>query len=171
MKNFDDIICFTDGSCCKNGKPGATAGIGIYYPCKEFEDVSDTFVLAPITSQRAELYAIYCALKNITENCKFKKLFIYTDSLYSINSLTVWNEKWQQNNWIGTNKKEVKNLDIIKPISEILKKYEKKIVFTHVDGHNNKGAKEGDINAIFNKRVDKLACEGTKKNENNNMIV
>lgn len=159
-KKFDKIICFTDGSCIKNGRIGAKAGIGIYFPCKEFTDVSNTFTLAPMTNQRAELYAIYTALDTITKGCKFDKLFIYTDSLYSIKCSTIWIKKWETNDWKGTNKKPIKNLDIIKPINDILKKYDNKIVFTHVKAHTN-----GDkIEDIFNSRADKLACSGTLKN-------
>ncbi len=159
-KSFDQIIVFTDGSCSGNGKKCARGGYGIYFPCSEFNNTSDTFTIAPITNQRTELYAIYKALKQITENCEFNKIFIYSDSLYSINCVTLWVKNWEKNNWLGSDKKEIKNLDIIQPIHNIITNYNGKIIFRHVKAHTGNDT----IEAIFNDRVDKLACEGTAKN-------
>lgn len=163
MRKFNEIIVFTDGSCCGNNckiKKTPIAGIGIYFPCSEFNNVSEPFTITPITNQRAELYAIYKTLKIVTEKCTFKKLFIYSDSLYSIRAVTLWIDTWEKNGWKTANKEDVKNLDIIKPIYEILNKYNSKIFFQHVKAHTGGTS----IEAIFNKRVDELACEGTNKN-------
>jgi ribonuclease HI len=161
-KNLDNIIVFTDGSCTKNGKIDAMAGVGIYFPNKEFDDISESFTQTPITNQRAELYAIYKALLIVTENSTFNKLIIYSDSLYSIKCVTEWIKKWETNNWMGTARKPILNQDIIKLINNILKKYEGKVIFKHVRSHTG----EYTIEAIYNDRVDKLACDGcNKKNQ------
>lgn len=160
VNKFDQIIVFTDGSCSGNGKKCARAGYGIYFPCGEFNNTSDAFTIAPVTNQRAELYAIYKALTQITENYEFKKILIYSDSLYSIRCVTLWIKNWEKNNWIGTNKKEIKNLDIIKPIYDIINKHNGKIIFRHVKAHTGNDT----IESIFNARADTLACEGTAKN-------
>ena len=155
-KKFKIIRVFTDGSCIGNGKENAKAGIGIYFPNNEFENVSEAFIQAPITNQRAELYAIYKALSTITDNCKFSKVIVYSDSLYSIKCTTEWAKKWEKDNWT----KNIKNLDIIKPLYSLVNKYEGKVEFKHVNSHTGKktyAAKGNDI-------VDKLACEGTLKN-------
>lgn len=159
-KTLNNVIVFTDGSCINNGKKNAKAGIGVYFPCKEFDDVSEAFTKSPITNQRAELYAIYKALTIITENSEFKKIIIYSDSLYSIKCVTEWIKKWEKNDWKGSTKKSVLNQDIIKSINDILIRYENKIVFRHVKSHTGNDT----IEAIFNDVVDKLACEGTLKN-------
>lgn len=159
IKVFDTIIVFTDGSCVNNGKKNAKGGIGVYFPCKEFNDISDAFIQTPITNQRAELYAIYKALLTITENSEFKKIIIYTDSLYSIKCVTEWIKKWETNNWKGSTKKPVLNQDLIRPINNILKQHENKIIFKHVRSHTN----DDTIESIFNDVVDKLACKGTLK--------
>ena len=160
IKNFNNIRVFTDGSCTGNGKDNAKAGIGIYFPNNEFDNISEKFTLEPITNQRAELYAIYEALKLITNNATFNKLTIYSDSLYSIKSLTEWIKKWEINNWKTANRKPVLNLDIIRPIYSILNEYENKIVFKHVKSHTGDTTYE----AKGNDMVDKLACAGTLKN-------
>jgi len=130
-------------------------GYGIHFPNKEFEDVSRPFTHEPLTNQRAELYAIYKALKISTKK-KFDKIHIYSDSEYSIKSLTVWIDNWKKNDWRTANKKPVMNQDIIKEIDVYLQKYKKKIVFTHVYSHTG----NTDIHSLGNAEADRLATSG-----------
>lgn len=161
-KTFDRIIVFTDGSCIGNGKKLAKAGIGIYFPSKEFEDISEAFTQTPITNQRAELYAIHKALMIIDEaNIEFGNIDIYSDSLYSIKCVTEWIKKWEINKWKGATGKVVLNQDIIRPINDVLKKYEGKITFKHIRSHTG----ETNLEAVYNDRADKLACAGTLKSK------
>lgn len=160
VKNFNNIRVFTDGSCTGNGKKSAQAGIGVYFPNNEFDNISEKFTQEPITNQRAELYAIYQALKIITNNATFNKLTIYSDSIYSIKSLTEWIKKWEINNWKTANNKPVLNLDIIRPIYSILNEHKNKIEFKHVRSHTGETTYEAKCNDM----VDKLACAGTLKN-------
>jgi len=159
-KTFDRIIVFTDGSCTGNGKKTAHAGIGIYFPSKEFKDISEAFTLTPITNQRAELYAIHKALMIIDEaSVEFENIDIYTDSLYSIKCVTEWIKKWEINKWKGATGKVVLNQDIIRPINDLLKKHDGKISFKHVRSHTG----ETNLESVYNDRADKLACAGTLK--------
>lgn len=152
-----DVIVFTDGSCIKELKKNICyAGYGVHFPNKELEDISRPFIIKPITNQRAELYAIYVALKKITKHLKFNNIIIYTDSIYSINSLTKWIDSWIKNKWRGSTNKPIKNLDLIKPIYKILKKYPDKIKFYHVRSHTGKL----DFISIGNMKADKLATKG-----------
>jgi len=155
--NKKNINVFTDGSCTANGKNNAKAGIGIHFPDKDLDDISEPFILKPITNQRAELYAIKTAIDKVINNFEFDKLTIYSDSLYSIKCLSVWMNKWEKNNWKTANRKPVKNIDIIMPLNNILKKYKEKIVFKHVKAHTKKEDYESLCNAI----ADKLACKAT----------
>jgi len=159
------ILVFTDGSCINNGQKNAKAGYGVYFPNKELNDISEPFTILKITNQRAELFAIYKALKEITDKLQFNQITVYTDSLYSIKCVTLWIKSWEKNNWKTKNGKPVLNLDIIKSISEILKKYNsKQITFKHVRSHTNLTNYE----SICNDMADKLACAGTNRNNNNN---
>lgn len=144
------INIFTDGSCTNNGSEKAKAGIGVYFPENEYENISEPFTNNP-TNQRAELYAILKAL-TIIDIKKYEKINIYTDSMYSINSLTKWITKW-----IKTNFKNIKNTDIIIPIYDILKTTNK-INFIHVRSH----MKNDNIISVRNNIVDKLAKNGIK---------
>lgn len=151
----DIVIVYTDGSYMKT-KNGEKSGYGIYFPNKELSNVSKKFNKKPLTNQRAELYAIYKAIKKVTKYLTFNKLEIYSDSEYSIKSLTVWIKSWKKNNWKTANKKEVSNQDIIKKIDKKLTKYGEKITFTHVRSHTGKT----DKHSLGNEQADKLATDG-----------
>lgn len=145
MKHFGDIIIYVDGACSNNGKITATGGCGVHFPNKEFEDKSVNFKLNPITNNRAELYAIYLALE-LLQDITFKTVTIYSDSKYAINCVTGWHKLWEKQNFLLSNKKPIKNFDIITNIHDILIKHTN-ITFVYV---------ERDKNAI----ADKLAKNG-----------
>jgi len=151
-----NILVFTDGSCIGQGKGTPKCGIGIHFPNKELADVSKKFKLDPLTNQRAELYAIYYALRKIIKNLDFKTITILTDSEYSIKSLTVWVKDWEKKDWKNAQKKPVMNQDLIKPIYEIIKKHKDNIKFIHVDAHTG----GGDWKSVGNALVDRLAKQG-----------
>lgn len=156
-----DIIVYTDGSCMGNKKANPKCGYGVYFPNGEIKNISRKFTHEPLTNQRAELYAIYKALKKITKNIEFDTVSIYSDSEYSIKSLTVWINTWKKNNWKTSNNKPVMNQDIIKKIDKILQKekYKGKIYFTHVYSHTGKQ----DKHSLGNDMADKLATAGAQK--------
>ena len=149
------IKVYTDGSCMKS-KTSTKCGYGIYFPDKELPDVGKKFILEPLTNQRTELYAIYKAIKFVDKKYNFEELTIYSDSQYSINSITIWIKTWKVNGWMTANKKEVLNQDIIKKIDKLMMKHEGKIFFIHVKAHTGRQ----DANSIANDMVDKLAKEG-----------
>lgn len=152
----DEIKVFTDGSFIKT-KYGDLCGYGIYFPNGELKNISRKFIHLPCTNQRAELYAIYKAIKVIITKLKgTKKIHIYSDSEYSIKSLSEWCNNWEKNNWINSKKEPVMNQDIIKPIYNYMKKYPNKIKFTHVRSHTGKQDFESRSNDI----ADKLATNG-----------
>lgn len=154
----DTVIVYTDGSCMKT-KSGNLCGYGVYFPNGEIKNISKKFKLEPLTNQRAELYAIYRAIRKIIKKINFKKIEIYSDSEYSIKSLTVWINNWKKNNWRTSNNKKVLNQDIIKKIDKKLQKYKGMITFTHVRSHT--GGK--DFQSICNDEADKLATQGARK--------
>lgn len=147
------IIIFTDGSCTSSTDK---CGYGIHFPNKEYKDISKKFIILPKTNQRAELYAIYKAIKKISNIDKKIDIKIYSDSEYSIKSITIWIKKWKKNNWKTANNKDVVNQDIIKKIDKLINNHEGKIEFTHVRSHTNKT----DYESIHNSIADTLAKNG-----------
>ena len=157
MKN---IIVFTDGSCIRI-KNKCYTGIGIHFPNQELSDVSKKFSIEPLTNQRAELYAIYKAIKMIIKNIKYDKISVYTDSMYSIRCITEWIDHWIENDWMTSNHQPVKNQDILKKIYKMTKQLIKKekIEFFHVKAHTG----NIDYYSIHNEITDVLATNGSKK--------
>jgi len=152
MKN---IIVFTDGAFLPKSN---RAGYGIHFPSKELPDMYGHFTKDPITSPRAELYAILRALTKITKNLVFDTVTVYTDSEYSIKSLTLWLNGWIQKGWKTANNKPVKNVDLIKPIANLMELHQNKIKFVHVRSHTGKT----DPLSLGNARADELAGKGAK---------
>jgi len=151
-----NITIFTDGACKNNGGVNVNkeikGAIGIYFPNKELPDISRVFRRAPITNQRAELYAVYIAILNISKKLKnVKNINIYTDSMYTIRIFTEWIDSWIKNKF-----ENIKNQDIIKSIYKLSKNY--KISYTHVKAHTNKGDKISQGNA----KADSLANKAIK---------
>jgi len=149
------IEIYTDGSQIGKGS-NSIAGYGIFFPNSEIPNIGKPFLHNPLTNQRAELYAIYKALKIITRKYDFEQIKIYSDSEYSIKSVTVWINNWKKNGWITASKKPVENTDIIKKIDHYLQKYPQKIFFEHVRAHTN----NQDPKSLYNCEADKLAKAG-----------
>jgi ribonuclease HI len=159
IMHIDIIEAYTDGSCIKNTKQ-TFCGYGVHFVRDEIGDISKNFKYLPLTNQRAELYAIYSAIRKVHKNYTFNSLIIYSDSEYSIKSLTIWINNWKQNGWMTKANKEVLNQDLIKKIDKYLQLYENKISFVHVKAHTNKM----DEKSINNNIADKLAKQGALLN-------
>jgi ribonuclease HI len=121
-EHLSDIIVYTDGSLRREAG-GNVCGFGVYFPNKEVNNMAGAFTIEPITNNRAELYAIYRAIKHIEKKFTFDHISIYTDSEYSQKATTVWIHNWKKNNWKNANKKPVENQDLIKKIDVLLRKY------------------------------------------------
>lgn len=157
MSANNEIVVYTDGSFRKtgkvNGKIVGRCGYGIHFPNRELDDIAEPFNIGEKTNNRAELYAIYKTLKIINDEIKLKNtnVKIYTDSEYSMKSLTLWIKNWKKNGWKNAKKKPVKNADIIKKIDKYLTKYSKKIKIEWVKAHAGN---------VFNEAADRLANIG-----------
>src|SRR4029079_3492083 len=103
------IIIFTDGSFIKKNEK-SYGSIGIYFPNREFESIGEPYIDKLVTNQRTEFYAIYKADKIIDDTTTDHNVLIYSDSEYSIKSLTLWVKKWIKNDWIASTGKPVKNV-------------------------------------------------------------
>lgn len=153
----NEILIFTDGSYIREFNK---CGYGVLFPNKEFKNISRKFKKEPLTNQRAELYAIYKGIRAVQKESLNYPIKIYTDSEYSIKSLTVWIKDWKKKNWKSSTGKDVLNQDLIKKIDDIITKHKSPIKFQHVRSHTGKK----DFESINNDIVDKLAKDGANKN-------
>jgi ribonuclease HI len=161
MSSRQEVLeIYTDGACQKNGKADALAGIGVYFGKDDPRNISAVLEKTPHTNNRAELWAIKRAFDIIEiENPHVAK--VYTDSIYSIKSLTEWITKWKKNKWINTSKKPVSNKDILEPLEVQYNMLKETITIEliHVRGHT--GLEDG------NHYADRLATDALKNPDAN----
>lgn len=113
-----------------------------------------------VTNQRAELCAIYTAVRYVYTIPDYvpkqSEVQIYTDSEYCINSLTNWVFNWEQNNWRTSAGKSVKNRDLLEPLFAQLQ--QNRIAFYHSKAHTNGQDDRSKGNAV----ADQLATKATQ---------
>jgi ribonuclease HI len=152
----DDIVCFSDGSCLKNGCNGASAGYACVFPNhpkytsnRKLDDTEEHVV----TNNRAEYTALIHAMdicKTIDPSMK-KPLYFYTDSQLLINTATKWICAWKNKGWRKADGTTVLNIDLIQTIDALLKT--RKVVFKHVQAHTG----NKDWFSVYNDQADQLA--------------
>ena len=149
-----DIFC--DGSSRGNGQKGARAGYGVAVLLDGyvFKRISEKLQPdEPPTNQRAELQAFYHALRITKE--RQAPTTIYTDSMYSINCITVWAPGWKQKGWKKADGKPVLHLDIIEPMVALYEEIKPLLTIKHVKGHQTGNSYEAQGNNL----ADELATQ------------
>ncbi len=154
----NDLVVFTDGSALNNGRKGARAGYGVYWP---FEDAM-LIGGYPLprddlqTNNRAEYTACIHALRQAGEidPSYGKVLHIFTDSMLLIKSVTQWMSGWKKKGWKKSTGEEVLNKDLLEQLDDLLQT--RKAIWRHVKAHTGKD----DWISIQNDKVDRLAKEG-----------
>jgi len=151
---------FTDGACKANGTRGAVAGWawGFWNGPARGEPVAaraQRLEESPATNQRAELMALYDAMRWWSEVGGGSDIVFYTDSQYAMNCASKWGPAWKARGWKrGTEGGPLQNLDIIQPLVELwlLGRW----AIRHVRGHQ-----VGSGHEVWgNNWVDRAAVEG-----------
>ena len=147
---------FTDGACSGNPGPG---GYGVV-----IMNDGQTHVLKCIKHQEPSTTNNIQDLKALITGfayaaaCPTRQIYIYSDSAYAINVFTQWASSWEKNNWVKSDNKPIKNLDLIKKGYEIFKNLSNCVVFKvkgHADNVGNElaDALASDNMVKFNKYV------------------
>ena len=130
----NSIIIYTDGACSNNGlSKNVRGGCGIYFSREnkvKMEDISvklkeayelfqgfEKYREEKDTNNKAELMAILLALRRCIQSNIKEKIIIYTDSEYSMKSITLWFPEWERKG----NKDKKQNIEIIERIRECMK--------------------------------------------------
>jgi ribonuclease HI len=153
------IKVFTDGSC-KGSTNNKRAGYGCYFPDNNKLNISKKLKGNKITNQVAELTACIKAIEKIISSIEIKNIIIYTDSMYTINSITLWANKWSKNNWMKNENESIMNKKLIKKLYFYYKNLN--IEFKHVKAHKKEPEKNSDEHYLWygNNMADKLANDG-----------
>ena len=160
--NDDNIFrIYTDGSCFDNGSENGNAGYGVFFAPNDSRNVSAPVLGSIQTNNRGELLAIAHAIKLCTTVPKLiakERVYIMSDSMYSINCVSDWCYGWERNGWCKKDKASIMNCDIIQFIYEIMGPRDslvrKRIRLMYIKAH----AKH-----YGNTEVDVLAKQGAKK--------
>ncbi|MDF2865773.1 MAG: Ribonuclease [Clostridia bacterium] len=139
------ITMYTDGACSGNPGPGGYAAILMYEGnTKEVSGFEKN-----TTNNKMEITAVIKGLEIIKEPCDIE---IYSDSTYVVDSVEKgWLFGWEKKNWIKSDKKPVKNVELWTEMIKYLNIHN--IRFIKVKGHSDNE---------FNNRCDKLAVEAYK---------
>lgn len=162
----DIISVYTDGACSNNGKLNPIAGYGVYFPDYPDIFISEKLKLGlngeQVSNQRAELKACIEGIKKAKEiKDEGAKIYLYTDSKYSIQCVSAhtnkygkvcsaWIIAWKMNGWKTKDNEPVKNKDLIEELYTL----SKGVKFIHVKGHSDN---------IGNIKADQLAVLGKNK--------
>ena len=136
------IEVFTDGACSGNPGPGGWA-----WAVAPDGALQDSGGEARSTNQRMEIMAVLQALRSLEG-----ELTIVSDSTYVVNCFRdKWYERWQANGWKNAKKEPVANVDLWKPLIELVLARDPK--WRWVKGHS------GDA---MNDLVDALAVAASR---------
>jgi ribonuclease HI len=150
-----DVKIYCDGSCLGNGKVENFGGYGVVIVVDG--EVFRTYKKGArnTTNNRMELEGLLASVKF----AKFldRKVEIYCDSAYCINTVNDWMYKWAANGWKKADKKTPENLDIISQLFDLLN-FNTLIKFVKVKGHADNE---------FNNEADRLAVAASAEEQAN----
>ena len=138
---------YTDGACSGNPGPGGWAALilqnnnEVKYMLSGNENNT--------TNNKMELIAPIKAIQKI--NVK-SEIYIYTDSTYVKDGITVWIKKWEKNGWKTSSKKPVKNIELWKKLKNLSSKHSIKWIWVKAHAQNK-----------YNNIVDELAQGAIKR--------
>lgn len=143
------VTIYTDGAC--SGNPGAGGWGAVLLHNDKRKEISG--YEAETTNNRMELTAVIKALLMLKAKCTVE---LYSDSAYVVNAITNgWLANWKNNGWIGSDKKQVKNIELWQKLDELLSYHT--VHFNKVKGHADNE---------LNNRCDALATGEIAKNAN-----
>lgn len=162
---------FVDGACRGNGRHyWPDAGYGVYYGPDDSRNVAvplGTSEDIKPTNQRAELYALLHALRNVREDLSSwygsnHPVQILSDSQYAVRSFNEWSNKWRNNGWLNCYGDTIANVDLIQEMVE-LKDYINSEYDDKGWGEIDVDYVQGHAGNLANEEADRLANLGADR--------
>ncbi|RKP18041.1 ribonuclease H-like protein [Rozella allomycis CSF55] len=149
----ETLVCFTDGSAISNGSFYCKAGWAAVFPHNENWNTSAKLSGGKKTNNRAEYLAAIEAIKraNKEDPSQSKTLYIYTDSMLLIRSMTAWVTEWMKRDWKKADGLPVLNKDLLIELVQVIGK--RIIIWQHVRSHTKKKNWE----SFWNDKADRMA--------------
>ncbi len=146
MDERKNVILYTDGACSGNPGPGGYGAILIFKGIEK--EISGGQINT--TNNKMEIMAVVKGLEILKEACN---VTVYSDSAYVVNAIEKgWVYSWQKNNWIKSDKRKVKNIELWEELLRLMNYH--KVEFVKVKGHADNE---------YNNRCDRLAVAETNK--------
>ncbi|ORX65906.1 ribonuclease H-like protein [Linderina pennispora] len=125
------------GVCLDHGGNNPQGGCGAYFGYQDSRNTQGIISNQRQTSQRADLWAIYLAIKVVNEepvpaNARRRPLVIYTKSEYAVYCLETGYGEWIQNGWRNSEGSPVANQDVIEAIMAKIRKSGLLVSLRHV---------------------------------------
>lgn len=161
------LYIFSDGNCKNNGKNCARGAYSVHFNDDKYSKFNVTKIVTDPTNNKCELSGIRKICKILIDNIKLfenKKIVIVSDSLYSINSVTLWYHNWIKNDWMTAKKEPVKNKELIEQIIKVTNIIP--VTFKHVNSHKKEPINKNTLEYVLylgNKTVDDNINEILKK--------
>jgi ribonuclease HI len=147
-----NTVVYTDGSCINNGRPTASAGIGVFFGHKDPRNYSGK-ILGKQTNNTAELKAILKAIELLREDImNGDNIVIYSDSSYAIRCCTDYGEKLHKLDW----NKKIPNATLVKEAFYTCSQHPN-VTLKYIRAHTGLQ----DIHSIGNENADSLATRAT----------
>lgn len=137
-EHADTLVAFCDGSALQNGRRDCQAGFACVFPHCTSWNVAKKLLEPRATNNRAEYFAALEAMKraNVEDATQTRVLFIFSDSMLLIRSMTEWIGTWRRNHWCKANGAPVLNRDILEQL--VAAQGERRVVWRHVKAHTGK---------------------------------
>lgn len=111
------IRVFTDGAVLNNGTNFAKGGYAVFFGTNHPSNYAAKLLSHTVTNNRAELMAVIRALEILLIDIRpwttGQRVEIYSDSMYTIDSITKWIPGWKRRGWIKADKEPVENMDLM----------------------------------------------------------
>lgn len=147
------FVVYCDGACRNNGSTvkKARASIGVWFG-SDTDERNVSRVLPPEmrhTNQTAELFAAITTLKAVPAD---EPVTIRTDSIYTINSATLWRERWIREKW--SSQLKLTNSALLRQLSDLLDARKVPVEWQHVRGHKGEPGNEA-ADRLANEALDR----------------
>ncbi|KAI9907444.1 hypothetical protein PsorP6_003018 [Peronosclerospora sorghi] len=159
-KDPDTLVAFCDGSALRNGHKQCRAGYACIFPHCEEWNVAKQVVEERATNNRAEYMAALEAIKraNVVDPERSRVLYIFSDSMLLIRSMTEWLVSWQKNHWKKSNGASVQNRDLLELLAA--EAGGRPIRWTHVKAHTGKNDWKSKWNDVADNAARNAAMGG-----------